>query len=319
VTEHTPTESPPPPAPAGIKIASASASARAQDVVADAAETDPRRSPSTDWRPWTAALALIGGLVLAVFGGLILDLIASLFFGVKLNGSHTPPGLIIAATAVQDVAFVGVAIYCAQLGARAVRSWQFGLRRPGIGWLSAVGLLLGLLIVFVVLSVAWSEVFKPEKEELLKQLGSNEGAALLLLSAGLTCVVAPICEEFLFRGYIFTTLRNWKGTLPAALITAILFGGVHAGSAPGLDLVPLAGLGFGLCLLYRYSGSLYPCIVAHSLNNTLAFSSLESWNLFGWQTLLLMVGSLLGIGALATLFRRIGLIDSTRGFTRVEA
>ncbi len=81
---------------------------------------------------------------------------------------------------------------------------------------------------------------------------------LLLFSAVLTCVVAPIGEEFLFRGLIFTALRNWKGTLPAAIITGVLFGGVHFGSAPLLDLVPLAALGFGLCLLYRYTGSLYP-------------------------------------------------------------
>ena len=117
------------------------------------------------------------------------------------------------------------------------------------------------------------------QEKLLEQLG-NEGS-LLLLSAALTCVVAPICEEFLFRGYIFTALRNWRGTLPAALITGLLFGGVHVGSAPALDLVPLAALGFGLCLLYRYTGSLYPCIAAHSLNNSIAFAGLENCSVAG--------------------------------------
>ena len=71
-------------------------------------------------------------------------------------------------------------------------------------------------------------------------------------------MVAPICEEFLFRGYIFTALRNWRGPWPAALITGLLFGGVHAGSAPVLDLVPLAALGFGLCLLYRCTGLAVP-------------------------------------------------------------
>ena len=94
-------------------------------------------------------------------------------------------------------------------------------------------------------------------------------------------MIAPICEEFLFRGYIFTALRNWRGTLPAAILTGLLFGGVHAGSAPALDLLPLAALGFGLCLLYRYTGSLYPCIAAHSLNNCVAFASLEGWGLEG--------------------------------------
>jgi uncharacterized protein len=270
----------------------------------DASEAEGSRSPETSWPPWSAAVALVGGLVLAAVGGLVVDLPA-LALGVKLTSSHTPPGLVIADTFVQDVAFVLAALYCAQLGGRVVRSWQFGLRRPGVGWWTAGRLVVLLLIAFVVLSVVWSEVLHPEEEKLLEQLGSNEGALLLVLSAGLTCVVAPICEELLFRGYIFTALRNWRGTMPAALITALLFGGVHIGSAPVLDLVPLAALGFGLCLLYRYTGSLYPSIAAHSVNNSLAFSSLENWS---WQMPVLMVGALLGIGALALAFKRIGVI-----------
>ncbi len=265
---------------------------------------DPRRSPDTGWRPWTAAAALAGGLVLAAVGGFVVD-IPALLLGVKITSSHTPPGIEIADTFVQDVAFVLVAVYFAHIGGRVVRSWQFGLRRPGVGWMSAGGLLVLLLVAFVVVSVIWSAAVNPGKEKLLEQLGTNEGAALLALSAALTCVVAPICEEFLFRGYIFTALRNWHGTWLAAVITGIVFGGVHAGSAPALDLVPLAGLGFGLCLLYRYTGSLYPCMAAHSLNNSVAFASLEGW---GWQAPVLMVGALLAIAGIVLLGRRAGLI-----------
>jgi membrane protease YdiL (CAAX protease family) len=278
----------------------------------DPRESEPGRSPDTSWPAWSAALALVGGLVLAALGGLVVDLPA-LALGVKLTSSHTPPGLVIADTAVQDIAFVLAALYCAHLGGRAVRSWQFGLRRPAVGWWTAGRLVVLLLLVFVVLSVVWSEVLHPEEEKLLEQLGSNEGAVLLVLSAALTCVVAPICEEILFRGYIFTALRNWRGTMPAAVITALLFGGVHVGSAPVLDLVPLAGLGFGLCLLYRYTGSLYPAIVAHSLNNSLAFSSLEKWS---WQMPVLMLSALIGIGVLVLAFKRIGVIEPAQSFAR---
>ncbi|HXN36522.1 MAG TPA: CPBP family glutamic-type intramembrane protease [Solirubrobacteraceae bacterium] len=275
-------------------------------------EGDRRRSPDTSWRPWMAPVALFAGLALAAVAGLVVD-IPLVVFGVKITSSHTPPGVSILDTVVQDVAFVVVAVYCARVGGRAVRSWQFGLRAPGVSWASAGGLIVLLLIVFIVLSAIWSEAVNPGKEKLLEQLGSNEGTLLLVLSAGLTCVVAPICEELLFRGYIFTALRNWHGTLPAALITGVIFGGVHVGSAPALDLVPLAGLGFGLCLLYRYTGSLYTSIAAHSLNNSLAFSSLEDW---GWQIPVLIVGSLLAIAALAWAFKRIGLIESSAALPR---
>jgi membrane protease YdiL (CAAX protease family) len=266
---------------------------------------DPRRSPDMGWSPWTALFALVGGLVLAAVLGLIVDLPATLLFGVSISSSHTPPGIELADTIVQDFAFVLAAVYCAHIGGRVVRAWQFGLRPPGVGWRSAGAMIVGLLVAFLVLSVVWSAVFNPGKEKLLEQLGANEATSLLLLSAGLTCVIAPICEEFLFRGYIFTALRSWRGTWPAAVITGLVFGGVHAGSAPALDLVPLAGLGFGLCLLYRYSGSLYPCIAVHSLNNSIAFAALEGW---GWQAPVLIVAALLTIALLVLVAKRIGLI-----------
>jgi membrane protease YdiL (CAAX protease family) len=257
------------------------------------------------WSPWTAPLALIGGIVLAAVGALIVDLPLTAAFGVKITTKHTPPGIEIADTIVQDIAFVLAAVYCAHIGARAVRAWQFGLRRPGVGWRSAVRMLTVLLVCFAILSIVWSELFEVEKEKLLENLGTNQSTVLLLASAALTCVIAPICEEFLFRGYMFSALRNWRGIWPAAIVTGLVFGGVHAGSAPVLDLVPLASLGFGLCLLYHYSGSLYPCVIAHSLNNSLAFALLEHW---GWQVPVLAVASQACIYGLVLAAKRLGLI-----------
>lgn len=284
-------------------------------IPGDPPEGDPTRSPTTGWSPWTAFVALLGGLVLAAIAGLTVDLPA-LALGANVTSSHTPPGLAIADTFVQDLAFVAAAVYCAHIGGRTVRAWQIGLRPPGVGWRSAAGMILLLLFLFIVISVGWSEAFNPSKEKLLQQLGSNESTLLLLLSAALTCVVAPMCEEILFRGYIFTALRNWRGTALAAVITGLLFGGVHAGSAPALDLVPLAGLGFGLCLLYRHTGSLYPCMVAHSLNNSIAFSSLEGWS---WQMPVLIVGALLGIGAVVRGLGGLGLSPSSALLARSGA
>jgi membrane protease YdiL (CAAX protease family) len=268
---------------------------------------DPRRSPTMNWPVWTAPAALVGGLLLAVLGGLLVDIPATAF-GVKITSEHTPGGVVIADTVIQDIGFVLAAVYFAQLGGRRVAGWQFGLRRPGVGWGRAISYLFVLLVAFVVVSVVWSEIVSPEKETILEQLGSNEATTLLILSAGLTCVVAPMCEEFLFRGFIFTALRNWRGTLPAAVITGLVFGGIHATSAPALDLVPLAALGFGLCLLYNRTGSLYPCIAAHSLNNSIAFAGLENWS-FG-TGVLNAIAALAAITAIILLAKRIGLIGA---------
>jgi hypothetical protein len=234
-----------------------------------------------------------------------------------VTSSHTPAGLVIADTFVQDVAFILAAVYCAKLGGRVVRSWQLGLRPPGQGWLWAGLMVLGLIVAFIALDAIWAEIFHPTKEKLLETLGTKESKSLLVLSAALTCVVAPIAEEVLFRGYMFTALRNWRGTLTAALIVGLLFGGVHATSAPAADLVPLAALGFGLCLIYRYTGSLYPAIAAHALNNSIAFASLEGWN--AGQGLLLILCALAGIAAVVLACKRAGLIAPARGLPRPAA
>jgi uncharacterized protein len=91
-------------------------------------------------------------------------------------------------------------------------------------------------------------------------------------------VVAPVGEELFFRGYFFGALRNWRGVWPAAIITGLVFGAIHLGSAPVGQLVPLAVLGVGLCLLYAWSGSLYVPITLHAFNNGLAFGVGEGWS-----------------------------------------
>jgi hypothetical protein len=113
-------------------------------------------------------------------------------------------------------------------------------------------------------------------------------------------VVAPIAEEFFFRGFFFAALRNWKGLWPAAIITGLVFGGIHVGSAEVALLLPLAFFGFVLCLLRERTGSLFPCIVLHSANNSLAFGVSQHWS---WQIPLLFVCALAAIGGAAALVR----------------
>src|SRR5207302_2458062 len=96
-----------------------------------------------------------------------------------------------------------------------------------------------------------------------------------------------VTEECFFRGFIFGVLRRMPvkiggrntGTWIAAVLTGILFGLAHTGSASSRYLVPLGFLGFLLCLVRWRTGSLYPCMALHSINNALALGVNQlSWS-----------------------------------------
>jgi hypothetical protein len=54
-------------------------------------------------------------------------------------------------------------------------------------------------------------------DDLPVQLGVNDSNAALVLVAVLVCVIAPMAEEFFFRGFLFGALRGYMKLWPAAL------------------------------------------------------------------------------------------------------
>ncbi len=82
-------------------------------------------------------------------------------------------------------------------------------------------------------------------------------------------VLAPICEESLFRGFLYTSLRRYWGVLPSLLLTATLFAGVHMD--PG-GFLPLLGLGFLFGFVLERTKSTLASMVAHGLWNSGTFT-----------------------------------------------
>ena len=60
-------------------------------------------------------------------------------------------------------------------------------------------------------------------------------------------------------------------------------------------MLPLAFFGFSLYLLRERTGSLYPGIALHCMNNSLAFGVSQHWS---WQIPVTMVLALTAIGAI---------------------
>ena len=129
------------------------------------------------------------------------------------------------------------------------RSWRsLGFRRgPGVGWESAVGLLVGVGVIgltvapLVLLGAAYR--------------GGGVGSAAEARGAGHLAVVlgalvsAAFLEELVGRGYILSNLAEALGPVPAVLISSAIFAGLHLGNphagALGVANIFLAGVLLG--------------------------------------------------------------------------
>ena len=80
-------------------------------------------------------------------------------------------------------------------------------------------------------------------------------------------IFAPLFEELVFRGLLFAILRRKFRFLPAALISAGIFGLAHGYGVVGLISVCWSGVLWAW--IYEKTGSLAPGILAHALNNLL--------------------------------------------------
>ncbi len=224
------------------------------------------------WAPWSAWLALGAALAFAIFGALVVGLVGALL-GASLR--DPPPAVNIVATVVQDGAFIGAAVLFAGR-AGAVLPRQFGFVRTRVG--PALGAMALAYAAFWVVSGAWAALVNNHTQDRLPtSLGASESTAALVAVCVLVTTIAPIAEETFFRGFFFGALRNWRGPWPAAVLTGIVFGAIHVGSAPVVFLVPLAVFGFLLCTVRLRTGSLLPCVALHALNNSLAFGVSEHW------------------------------------------
>jgi membrane protease YdiL (CAAX protease family) len=254
------------------------------------------------WRWWAAPAAIALGLALGSIGDVIVGLIGAAG-GASL--SHPPPAVNIVGDVVFDLGFVAAAIYIAFLLGWTAPS-LFGFRRFSLGralWM----LPLAAAVYFIATGVYASLLGLHGSEQLPKGLGSTSDTAAMIGIGVFVTVIAPICEEYFFRGFIFGMLRSWLagrawGPWVAAIVTGLLFGGAHAGGAAAKYLIPLAFLGFLLCLLRWKTGSLYPGMALHSINNSIAFGIDE----LHWNAAKMAAMALLALGAIAAITGPLG-------------
>ena len=98
---------------------------------------------------------------------------------------------------------------------------------------------------------------------------------ILLFSANIAitpitvCILAPVLEEYIFRGRVFSLLHHSTSALKSAMLTALLFGVVH-----GSPQVIVEGFVAGLIFSYAYlvKGSIITPIILHMCNNAIGYA-----------------------------------------------
>lgn len=165
----------------------------------------------------------------------------------------------------------------------AIAIWLFGLRRrgytlAGIGlkpislrWVAAsIGIFIVLRIVVTLISLLLAQFnITSVQAQTLAPAGYTWASAILTtLLAGF---FIPIVEEVFFRGVLYRWLRDKWGVVVGVIVSGVVFGLVHLEPA---TVVPVIVMGFVLAWTYEKSGSLWPPILIHMLNNLLGVIAL---------------------------------------------
>ena len=81
-------------------------------------------------------------------------------------------------------------------------------------------------------------------------------------------ILAPFCEEVLFRGWLYGKLRFKMPAVPAILIVSLLFGVMHGQLNVGVTVFAMS---IGMCVMRELTGTIWGGVLLHMLKNALAF------------------------------------------------
>ena len=115
---------------------------------------------------------------------------------------------------------------------------------------------------------AWleSQMGESGQQEMVQAFGNAQDPTLLVLMTFTAVIVAPIAEEFIFRGYIYGVSKRFLGRTSAIVFTSIIFAVIHHNA---YALFPLIFLAVLLVLAYEFTGTIWVPIAMHMLFNGL--------------------------------------------------
>jgi membrane protease YdiL (CAAX protease family) len=234
-------------------------------------------SPSTgngptlkiDPKPWNMRDLLVaaGSLILVLVAG---ELVVTLtFYLIHRDQDRVMPWLLATDMTLRIAILLAFVACFRQRGI----DWRRALGLRGISPGKSIGFgamcFLAVLPPLAIAFAAYSQFchlvgIKEETQPIADLLASSDSVSVVVLIAAFAIAVAPVFEEFLFRGFAYPVLKQRWGTLRALMVVSMVFAVIHF-HLPSLG--PLFALAVGLGLAYEWSGSLLAPITMHVLFN----------------------------------------------------
>jgi membrane protease YdiL (CAAX protease family) len=208
---------------------------------------------------------LVVGLVLLLFGFLAWS---NLQVGDVKPQQIRPVGLVV--SMLMQGMIAGMLVMCVWVRYPLVE-W-LGLRWPkwrSVFWQTPLALFaVWALMIAVSLSgyLDWLTGLGVEtSQDSVRLLKESDDPAVLALMAVAAVLVAPVCEEVVFRGYLYPAMKHHSGPVCAAMVSALVFSAAHGSLAA---ILPLFILGLVFVWLYEKSGSIWAPIALHFAFNS---------------------------------------------------
>jgi membrane protease YdiL (CAAX protease family) len=150
----------------------------------------------------------------------------------------------------------------------AAKNDDVSISLKGVFTIKSIGAAIGLVAVALTIA-GLSQKFSTDKEEstLHHILPTNIAERLMWVAA---CVVAAICEEYIYRGVLFQIVMTYVNSIwiLAALLSAIVFAFGHGtqGEKAIMQIIPFA---IGFQFVAWISGGLLLPMIAHFVYNIL--------------------------------------------------
>jgi membrane protease YdiL (CAAX protease family) len=179
--------------------------------------------------------------------------------------------------ALMDVVLVGFIFFIIKVlhGRSILQSlhWHSSEKIPVL-WLISAGAFLAMTVLIV------STLFPPPTESPLEKLLTTPESIVAFVIFGIA--LAPILEEIIFRGFIYTLLADVYSPGVAVPVTALLFAALHVsqlrGNLPAVGVILLVG--YVLTIVRQRSNSLIPSVIMHTTYNSMIFGIAALGELF---------------------------------------